>query len=187
MISDVHLRLRAATQDHHSRLEDRLDILTRVETRAGRRELVEGFTGLHADAEAALSPWLAGLEDLDFDARRRSTALARDLAVVGGRRPPAAPFTVRSVGEALGVMYVLEGATLGGRVIQKQVRARGGDMRGLSFLDPYGEAVGERWRSFLSVLADAGRTKDAADAMVEGAVAGFEHADRRLCRAAAHG
>jgi hypothetical protein len=51
---------------------------------------------------------------------------------------------------------------------------------GLSFLDPYGDQVGERWRSFLSVVeAQASH----AEAMVAGAVAGFRHAERRLCRA----
>jgi heme oxygenase len=183
MISDAHCRLRAATQDHHQRLEEQVDILGRIATPEGRRDLVEGFSGLHADAEAALAPWLADLPGLDFQARRRSAHLARDLAVVGGAAPTARPIAVRGVAEALGLMYVLEGSTLGGRVIRKQVAARGGDMAGLSFLDPYGERVGERWRSFLSVLGDEPDT----DALVAGALAGFRHAEDRLCTAAARG
>lgn len=184
MTSHAHRRLRDATQADHQRLEHRVDILRRIETPDGRRRLVEGFSGLHNDAEAALAPWLAALPGLDFEARRRSARLAADLAVVGGAPPAPEPIAVRSLGEALGVMYVLEGSTLGGRVIRKQVTARGGDMAGLSFLDPYGEAVGERWKSFLAVL---GAHAADAEAMVAGALAGFRHAEHRLCPAPAHG
>lgn len=183
MISDAHVRLRAATQDSHQRLEDRVDILGRIQTPEGRRELVEGFSGLHADAEAAIAPWLANHPGLQFETRRRSAHLARDLVAVGGSAPPARPIVVASAAEALGLMYVLEGSTLGGRVIRKQVTARGQDMTGLSFLDPYGEAVGERWKSFLAVLGDEPDT----EALVAGAVAGFGHAETRLCRTPAHG
>lgn len=183
MTSDAHRRLRDATQDDHQRLESRVDILRRVATPAGRRRLVERFSGLHADAEAALAPWLADHPGLDFEARRRSSHLLRDLRAVGGAAPPPEPIVVHSVGEALGLMYVLEGSTLGGRVIRKQVTASGQDMAGLSFLDPYGERVGERWKSFLAVLGDEADT----EALVAGAVAGFRHAEDRLCGARVDG
>lgn len=187
MISTAHQRLRDATREDHQRLEDRVALLQRIVTPRGRRGLVEDFAGFHADAEAAVAPWLSGVPGLDFEARRRSTSLANDLVTVGGAAPPAQAIRIRGVGEALGLMYVLEGSTLGGRVIRKQVTAQGGDMAGLSFLDPYGEAVGERWRSFLAVLDDQARTAADTEAMVNGAVAGFRHAGRRLCGAPAHG
>jgi heme oxygenase len=183
MISDMHRRLREATQADHRRLESRIDVLGRIATCDGRRGLIARFHALHVDGEAAMTPWLAGLDGLDFAARRRSPALKRDLAAVGGATLPSEPIPVGGVGEALGLMYVLEGSTLGGRVIRKQVAARGGDMAGLSFLDPYGDGVGERWRSFLAVL----EAEPDVDAVVAGACAGFRHAERRLCDEAADG
>lgn len=185
MISDAHRRLRDATQVDHTRLEGRIDILRRATTLQGRRRLVEAFAGLHADAEVALAPWLGGLAGLDFEARRRSGRLSEDLRAVGGAPPPSRPIAVRGVAEALGLMYVLEGSTLGGRVIRRQLAANGQDMTGLSFLDPYGEAVGARWRGFLAVLD--GRPAQDARAMAAGAVAGFREAERRLCGAPVHG
>ena len=182
-MSDAHRRLRAATQRDHDRLEARLDILARIATPEGRRAMVQGFHGFHATTEAALTPWLASLPGLDFQARRRSVQLAADLARLGGDGGPPveAAITVASVGEALGRMYVLEGSTLGGRVIRRTVEARGDSMEGLAFLDPYGERAGERWRAFLAVLdAEAGTTGD-VEAMVRGAVAGFRHAELWLC------
>jgi heme oxygenase len=183
MNSEAHRRLREATQVDHRRVETRIDILARIATTAGRRGLVERFHGLHAETEAALAPWLADLPGLEFDARRRSVQLAADLVALGGDPPsrPAHPTAVAGVSEALGRMYVLEGATLGGRVIRKAVAARGDGMRGLSFLDPYGDQVGERWRAFLAVLdRQAGAPAD-LEAMIGGAVAGFRLAELHLC------
>ena len=181
MIGHTHRRLRRATRAQHERLEARVDIFRRIRTRAGRRRLVQDFHDLHVAAEAGLASWLADLPGLDFDARRRAPRIAQDLAVLGGAPRAAEPILVASVSEALGVLYVLEGSTLGGHVIRRRIEAEGGDMAGLSFLDPYGASVGERWRAFLAVL-------DAApdpDEVVAGAVAGFGHAERRLCEAEA--
>lgn len=183
---DVHRRLRDATQADHDRLEARLDILARIVTAEGRREMVERFHRMHAGAEAALAPWLAALPGLDFEGRRRSTPLAADLAVLGGKVAAPSATTVTGVAEALGRMYVLEGSTLGGRVIRRAVEARGDSMDGLSFLDPYGERVGERWRAFLAVLEAQARTRDDIEAMAVGAVAGFQQAERVLCDEQAH-
>jgi heme oxygenase len=179
MISDTHRRLRDATQPHHQRLESRIDILGRIGAPAARRALVARFHALHAAAEAGMAPFLTDVDGLDFEARRRAPRLARDLAALGGRPASQAEASIEvcGVAEALGLMYVLEGSTLGGRVIRKQVEGAGGDMRGLSFLDPYGPQVGERWRDFLGVLA----AEPDVDAMVAGAVAGFGHSERCLC------
>jgi len=183
MINDTHRRLRDATHADHQRLEDRMDILSRIAAPGGRRVLAQRFHGMHAEAEAALAPWLADLPDLDFEMRRRSRQLAQDLVALDVRALPAAsdPIVVSSVGEALGRMYVLEGSTLGGRVIRRAVEAQGEGMVGLSFLDPYGDRVGERWRAFMAVVEAHARTPAEADAVVAGALAGFRHAELRLC------
>lgn len=165
-----------------------MNILARISTPAGRRALVERFHTLHTEAETALTPWLGNLPGLDFESRRRAPWLVRDLAVLGGRTPeaPDDPIVVRGVGDALGRMYVLEGSTLGARVIRRAVEARGDGMAGLSFLDPYGDRVGERWRSFLAVIDEQACSPGDVEAMVDGALAGFRHAELRLCEEPAH-
>ena len=183
----AHKRLREATQADHARLEARLDMPARVVCADERRALVAGFHALHSEIEAAVAPWLRDVPALEFDARRRSARLADDLRALGGTQAFAGPSPVRAggVAESLGLLYVLEGSALGGRVIRRAVVARGGDLRGLSFLDPYGERLGERWRAFLAVLdAEAARPDD-IEAAVAGAVAGFRHAEARLCGAPA--
>jgi heme oxygenase len=183
MVSDVHQRLRAATRADHERLESRADLLRRVKTSRGRSAVVQRFWRLHAEIEASVTPWLEDLDGLDFDGRRRTQRLAADLATLGVDAPSARPQgpKVTSIAEALGFLYVLEGSTLGGRTIRRSLQAQGSDMCGLSFLDPYGEQTGERWRAFLAVLDRAARTTESVEAAVRGAVAGFRHAERRIC------
>lgn len=183
MVSDVHQRLRDATRADHERLESRADLLGRVRTAEGRRAVVQRFWRLHAEVEAAAAPWLENLDGLDFHERRRTRRLDADLATLGLEAPgdhPDIP-VVRSISEALGLLYVLEGSTLGGRVIRRSLEAQGSDMHGLSFLDPYGQQSGARWRGFLAVLDGAARTPENVEAAVRGAVAGFRHAERRIC------
>lgn len=184
LTSPVLDRLRHATRESHERLEARLGIMTQIETLEGRRRLVRGFHSLHAGVDAAIAPMLAGMEGLDYAQRRRGDLLDADLAVL--KQAPDAPHPIpapRSRHEALGLMYVLEGSSLGGKVIARQGAARGLDMVGLSFLDPYGAQTGEYWRAFLGVLAREGAQEAQIADIVRGGVEGFAHAEVRLCGA----
>ena len=55
-----------------------------------------------------------------------------------------------STDRGLGCAYVLEGSTLGGRLLARQVQRRWGlgPESGAAFLAGYGDAVGARWREF---------------------------------------
>jgi heme oxygenase len=80
----------------------------------------------------------------------------RDLRVLGS--DPASlpicehPPVLGSVAEAAGCCYVLEGSTLGGRVIAKHVQARLGARAPREFLDGYGAGTGESWQAFCAAL-----------------------------------
>lgn len=145
--------------------------------------VVRSFFGLHGGAEDRLGEWLGDLPGLEFDVRRRAPCLGADLVALGDDpastpRAPAPPLT--GIPEALGFLYVLEGSSLGGKAIEKALSGLGADMTGLSFLNPYGAATGERWRAFLAVLEREGR--DAAQsAIVRGGVMGFTAARDWLC------
>jgi heme oxygenase len=186
---DIVSRLRAATGEAHARLDARLNIVDELSRPEGRRRLVARFFGLHAGAEPALAPLLSPIDGLDFEGRDRSPLLERDIAVLGldRERVPVCPVEPpRTEAEALGFFYVLEGSTLGGRIIRREMETRGVAGDGLSFLDPYGSDTGARWRAFLDVLrarVPAGDDARAA-AVVRGGVAGFVRAETWLCEAA---
>lgn len=183
MCADIVARLRSATGEAHQRLEDRLDIFGRVRSAEERRALVELFYGLHEGAERALTPLLQDVAGLDYAERRRVPLIRADLAALGRNSPtPMAVCPVdgpASVPEALGFLYVLEGSTLGGKVIRRHMATSGQDMTGLAFLDPYGPSSGDMWWSLLTVLRREVEAADEqiADEMVAGALSGFHHAE----------
>jgi len=181
-------RLREATRPAHERLEERLDMLSKLHSVEQRRTLAAAFHRLHAGMERELAPWLAEVDGLDFEDRRRSRLLDADLAALGAPAPePAAGPRPADRAEALGLMYVLEGSSLGGKVIRKHAERAGLDMAGLGFLDPYGERTGQAWRAFLTVLDRECPAQDEALglAAARGGVRGFAHAEQVLLEGSA--
>lgn len=178
MTSPILDHLRSATRDLHDGLEARLDVFSRVAVPLARREMVSRFLAFYRPAEAALARMLGDEPDLDFDARRKVPALERDLATLNGAQTLDAPLaTPANRSEALGFLYVLEGSTLGGRVIDKQLRVRGLSSEGLSFFQGYGDETGARWKAFCRVLERA----DDADAAARGARSAFGQMEAWMC------
>ncbi len=182
MTSAVLQALRAATQHLHETLDARLDLPERLADMGERRAIVRRFQGFQTGLERALGDHLDNRFGLDLARRRRADRFASDLAALGASSAPSAPVcpipAAGSVGEALGLLYVGEGSTLGGKVIGRRLIARGVSLTGLGFLDPYGDDTGSMWRGFLSVLERDGRNPDQ---VVAGGIAGFTHAVGWLC------
>jgi heme oxygenase len=112
---------------------------------------------LHTALEAALEPWVPGAWVNDRLIKRHwlesdINAIAAVPAVMA--KPVATRLhTIASLAEALGTMYVLEGSTLGLRMIEKRLPP---GHPGLSaagrFIRGYGADHGVRWRDFLDCL-----------------------------------
>lgn len=161
-LSDLLLRLREETRELHLALESRVDVM-KPDLRPGEyRRLLEDFYGFYAPLEARLQE--ARPYGAEFDAfygdRWKAPSLRRDLLSLGltagevDRLPrcDALPET-GTPARALGCLYVLEGATLGGRVITRHVRRTLGLREcGCAFFTSYGERVGDRWREFRAEL-----------------------------------
>jgi heme oxygenase len=170
--------LRAATRIQHARLDERLDAVTQLCDPHRRLALCRRYAALHIPADAVFAAWLGDIPELDLGGRSRTPLLAK-FAADGAF--PAFPEPA-SQAEALGMLYVLEGSTLGGRFILRAIAARGIAESALSFLDPYGERTGAQWRSFLAVLArEIGDDELLVAAACRGAVRAFDHAERILC------
>jgi heme oxygenase len=139
-----------------------VDIVARVGSRDAYRELLERFYGFYRPLEARLAPF-------GVQVTPKLPYLTADLAELGGdprklplaRRLPA----VDSLPQALGVHYVLEGATLGGAVIAKLARRELGVSA--AFFGAYGTEVGSRWRAFGEYVERHGAESGAAVACFE--------------------
>lgn len=179
----VLAQLRAATRPAHERLDGALGLLGGQLDCAAYTRLVERFYGFWRGWEPHVA---AQLHDEAFLApRRRLHLLAADLAALG-RSPhaieqlPSCPVPlVRDAAEALGSLYVMEGSTLGGRVIQRNVERCLGPAA-CSYFAGYGPDTGAMWRSFLARLDDAPAAQ--ASQVARGATATFERVGWWLTR-----
>jgi heme oxygenase len=153
-------RLKVATSDLHVRAEQYVHILDADATEDTYRAYLARMWGFHAPIEERFGRH-RGLAALGFAAaaRRKQELLAADLEALGtGDEPPrcaALPATT-TVARALGVAYVLEGSTLGGRFILTRMQPRLGHLRGVAthFLEGYRGATGAMWRGYCA-MADA--------------------------------
>jgi heme oxygenase len=171
--------LRRRTAHLHDMVERRVDIGGRLGSVDRYADLLARLYGFYEPFEAHLGTAAArwGLP-LDFDARRKAPLIARDLADLGLTAPavealPRCGWEPPSGGPApaLGCLYVVEGATLGGRLIARDAERRLGlgPGTGGAFFMAYGADLGPRWRTFCSVLAGASSTPVAEGEIVAAA------------------
>ena len=113
------------------------------------------FHPLEKDIARYITPSI--LEDIG--SRRTASLVLTDLKALGLRTYPLDLCThlpvIDSAPTALGALYVLEGSTLGGRVIMKMLlRQPGTPLRPehLNFFAGYGEETGPKWTALVSVL-----------------------------------
>lgn len=153
-------RIREATRPLHEALERESPVGRNDFDAAAYRWYLRKLLGFHAPLEARMKP-LADRHGLaaEFAGRWKTPLFLRDLAALG--QPASAddvdwsPWLPRpaSVGGLLGCAYVLEGATLGGKVLLRRWGARLPEVATAgAYLGCYGDAVGNRWRALLQVL-----------------------------------
>ncbi|HVZ87470.1 MAG TPA: biliverdin-producing heme oxygenase [Polyangia bacterium] len=154
-------RIRVETRPLHDSLERESWLLSPAPTVDDYRRYLEKLLGFHAPLERRLAR-LADDHDLTeaFARRRKTPLLVKDLGRLGlmPARPDSVPWSPwlpepTCLGGLLGCAYVLEGATLGGKVLLRRLAPRLPAVLGAAgYLDCYGEQVGERWKQMLALL-----------------------------------
>ncbi|MBE7188218.1 biliverdin-producing heme oxygenase [Jatrophihabitans endophyticus] len=170
--------LKQQTADSHRRVEQQLD-LARSITPARMLDVLQRLGGFWAAEEPHLHAWFAAhpaaAEALQWSRRARLAAVRADLVAVSaaaGVPTPelvAAPRVFTDLDEAavLGWLYVTEGSTLGGAVIDRMLRDAGFPCR-LGTFAAYPEGPQPMWRAYLAHLE---AWTSASDARVELVVA----------------
>lgn len=83
---------------------------------------------------------------------------------------------IESIEDALGFLYVAEGSTLGGAVIARALAKNPNlNITEFNFYGCYGELTGERWKNFIIASEQAAGRQNNDEAIVAGAVKGFEY------------
>lgn len=144
---------------------------------------LHGFYGAFerqaADVDG-LVDWLG-----DIDERLVKTAMIEaDLRSLGSSDPENEDlegYSIDDVASALGAFYVIEGSTLGGRIIGRQLERSLGVTQadGAAFYHSYGDDRGPKWAAFKGVLDRFGEEHpDKTDAVVEAASGTFDAMER---------
>jgi heme oxygenase (biliverdin-IX-beta and delta-forming) len=153
--------LREHTASAHERLEERLAEFGWLATRESYTAMIERLYGFYVRAEPALVARGSSIPGLDLEQRRKAPLLVADLTALGRspRELRALPRVDRvprldEPARVLGVLYVIEGATLGGKLIEREVAVRLGlDRRtGTAFFGAYGADVAHQWRRLGGVV-----------------------------------
>jgi heme oxygenase len=161
MIS-VNLILKNNTADLHKRLEqigfvDK--IMDKTLSLEEYKKLIAANFIFHQPLERHLST-ITGLSELNI--KWKMPFLEQDRLAVGGFDHVEVdnPFLPQDLYEALGCMYVLEGATLGGRVIKRHLQMLPLEMH---YYGCYGEESGMYWKTFMQNLETYIDTDSKAD------------------------
>lgn len=162
----VMARLRSATAAAHARLDASIGLERMCAPRYAA--VLRALARAHGLVEAALLPHAAPLRRFDYDLAARSKrawldADLRDLDVAPASSDRA---TWRSLAlaEAFGAVYVVEGATLGGRVIARELASAPflPEALGRRYFSGYGADTASAWRG-------TRRTIEAFEAWTSGA------------------
>ncbi|MET3109252.1 heme oxygenase [Oxalobacteraceae bacterium GrIS 2.11] len=180
-------RLKLATSACHTALEDQLPLMNDDLSLSSYSQFVSRFFSFYAPLESQLmvSPHWRSLA-FDYTARQKTPRLTLDLLALGrssaelAATPRCTNLPVLTTPEdLLGCLYVIEGATLGGRIITRQLQTQLGltPESGGAFFDGYGAQTGSNWKAFCTMLsnhADLHADESRHAAIVAGANRTFE-------------
>jgi heme oxygenase len=152
-------RLRAETSDVHQQLEDSLDLLGGTLDRCRLITLLERFYGFHALLEPGLE---RHIDSTLLSGRPKLHLIEKDLVALGVthdtiERLPLCDTAAELAADAcsaMGALYVMEGSTLGGKIITRALRqTQAWPAAGLHYFDPYASRMGIMWNEYRAHLA----------------------------------
>lgn len=196
LASPLSTRLKTGTRALHDEAEAHAAMRALVSetlTPAAYRAHLAALLRFHAALEPALAA-CPGLGEWvgDLEARRKTPALRADLLRLGMdeaevdqamEAPGSVPLQMTGPADGLGVLYVTEGATLGGRILARHLADSLGvdaDTGAAHFLS-YGDDRGAMWKRYREAVDAFGEANpDQAGRVVEAAKATFAAFSRAL-------
>jgi heme oxygenase len=148
-------QLKESTQPSHLALEKKMvSMIKRIRTRQDYVKFLKLMYGYYSALEGRVQDYLA---DVEISNRRKAQRLLEDIKHFESSSTPEVckdlpPIT--SHAEALGAMYVMEGSTMGGKIIAKMIKGQAGidGPSGFSFFNGYGEDSAKMWEEFKAFL-----------------------------------
>ena len=180
---ELRSRLREATAPLHSQLNQQpllVALLGKELPLADYQQLLGSYYSLYHQLEAAIKLYITQQPiDFDYQPRYKTPLLLNDLKYWHIKPEPLACQIVvpdlNSLGALLGLLYVLEGSTLGGQFIAQHLKLTYGYTRstGSDFYSAYGEQTTTHWQSFISYLNSFSDQPDLAAIAIDTACLSF--------------
>jgi heme oxygenase len=163
-LSPILQALRLETRPAHDALEQNAfnqQLTAGTVTEAAAAHFLAKMYGFLAPYEARLKAQNLGPE-WEADTRQRAHLILTDLNQPAAALPicPDLP-PLATWPQLLGVMYVLEGSTLGGQVIARQLAKQNIPLR--LYFSGYGERTGSLWKAFCQLLSQEATPDNEAD------------------------
>ncbi|MEY2666061.1 MAG: hypothetical protein RLZZ384_232 [Pseudomonadota bacterium] len=147
--SELHLHLKGIIKNAHDKL-DHQPVLLKLLGDVSIDEYANALAALHGVYEAVeknIMIFLANQPDLfDYQSRLKTQALENDLKELA-----KAPFISniafpipKNVAELVGMIYVLEGSTMGGQFLSRKI----GNKYPMRFFSGYGDNTAQKWQEF---------------------------------------
>lgn len=155
----LDIQLKEHTRLRHAMLEKKLlRRVTELQSAGDYQMLLSILYGFYSAIESTVQPWFVDDRKYVFDQRRKAWRILDDIRELGGEAQVPDLCTslpqVNGYHEALGVMYVVEGSTLGGPVIARLIQSRLNIDRGMGFFLAYGPDAGIMWTAFRKILSE---------------------------------
>lgn len=168
-------KLRSETKSIHQALEKALiPGIKQANTSEAYAEILKTFYGYFKAMESILDAQLSDKLVPAYSKRRKSNVILDDLKSlnISGDLAVANDLPkISNVPQALGAMYVLEGSTLGGRVITKMLMQNLNlqDTKHLQFFSGYGDQTEMMWGTFLETLNNAATDEKTENEIIQSA------------------
>lgn len=177
-------QLRSKTANSHQLIEQNSisqSLMSQTVTMSQYAHYLKSMYGFVYGFEKMVFPLLKHYELLQIDDRKKSHFIQDDLALMN--HSSAQPYIddelfithYQTASAALGGMYVLEGSTLGGQIINKHLSKILGDfvVGKTTYLTAYAGQTGSMWKTFLQLLCEAGASTGNEDEIIDSAVNTF--------------
>jgi heme oxygenase len=153
-------QLREETKRAHADLEKHLlTHIRRVDTTTGYVQLLAMLYGYYQAVEERLQPFLAAAQFPDHERRLKAAHIIDDMQQFDNRvampRLCSHVPEINSYAKAIGALYVIEGSTLGGKIIAGMIAKQlntAEEKGGFSFFNCYGNDTHVMWNSFKQVV-----------------------------------
>lgn len=153
--------LKRETRGLHDQVEENLNSQAILSEDYSQEEYARLLLQLYR-AHLSLEPKILSFDRIMHDTRLQTTRrlykahlLEEDLRSLGHRPAKVGmPLRLRNLSEAWGALYVLEGSTLGGAMILKQLRKHNWPRQPFAYYGYYGSDTGPMWKSFRELLQE---------------------------------